>query len=203
MGGRGSGYSKSPPAGGGLSEVDFSLVSTSPRYGDFITGTTDSSVYAAGLASGLSRSETELVHSYTFDLYNPLNEDILAGKQGITAFVTGKLNGVLDKLPNSPGTTYRGISVSNPSEFANGLKKNGSFKFDSFTSTTKDLSTAKEIASGKGSVIFRIKQKRGKDVSNLSSQKSENEILLKAGSKFRYVSHNTDGGTTFIEIKEI
>ncbi len=202
MGGRGSSSAGARSTGGGISQSELDLVAGSPQYGDFITGTNDSSVYSYGAAQGLNRAETDLVHSYTNDLFQNLNDDIREGKKGVTEFVTNKLNSVLDKLPNSKGTVFRGISVNDPSGFADSLKNSGSFKFDSFTSTTTSKSKAIEFTTKNKSVVFEIGSKSGKNVAKLSSQKDEDEVLFKAGTRFKYVSHRTENGITYVKIKE-
>lgn len=202
MGGRGSASSGARATGGGISQSELDLVAGSPQYGSFITGTNDSSVYSYGAAQGLSRPEIDLVHSYTNDLFQNLNDDIRAGKKGVTDFVTNKLNQTLDKLPNTKGDVFRGISVNDPSGFANSLKNAGSFKFDSFTSTTTSKSKAKEFTTKNKSVIFEIKSKTGKNVAKLSSQKDEDEVLFKAGTRFKYRGHRTENGITYITLGE-
>lgn len=204
MGGRGSGSTGNAgiQSAGGLTDGEYDLISNSPQYGAYLTGTNDKSVYQYGAAQGLSTAETNLIHSYTFDLYKQLNADILDGKAGVTSFVTSKLNTALSKLPDHKGEVYRGISVDNPAAFAERLKRSGGFAFDSFTSTTTSRSKANEFTTKGKSVIFEIRSKRGKAVSKLSSQKDENEVLLKAGSRFKYVSSRTEGGVTVIKIIE-
>lgn len=205
MGGRGNGYSattKTAGAVGGITQSEYDLLSSSPQYGESMTGTNDKSVYQYGSAQGLSTAEINLVHSYTFDLYQGLNKDILTGKKGITEFVTNKLNAALTKLPNEKIEVFRGLSVSNPAEFAKSLQKSGSFRFDSFTSTSRSMEKAREFTEKGKAVIFEIKSKTGKNVSKLSSQKDEEEILFRAGTKFNYISHSERNGVVYIKIRE-
>ena len=204
MGGRGSASvrpSGAVAAVGSISESEYDLLASSPQYGSMMTGTSDKSVYQYGAANGLSRQETDLVHSYTFDLYKGLNDDIRAGNGGITTFAKNKLNAALDKLPGHTGVTFRGISVDNPNAFAASLKGSKSFTFDSFTSTTTSASKAREFTTKGKSVVFEITSKKGKNVAKLSSQKDENEVLFKAGSSFKYVSHREVDGVVYVKIK--
>lgn len=118
-------------------------------------------------------------------------------------FTKEKLNNSLDKLNSYKGTVYRGMNVKNVNKFILGLEKSKTFKFDTFTSTSQNSERAMRFLEGKGKILFNIKSKSGKSVRNIAIQKNEEEVLFKAGSKFRFMSKSFKNGIHYINIKEI
>ena len=191
MGGRGSSSNKGNNSGTSqITDSEYGLLESS-KYGDHLTSASgDKEAISFGEKIGMNKNEINLIHSYTGELYHALNSDIRAGKVGVTTFVKDKMNKALDKITNHKGEVYRGLSVENTDNFIKGLKSNTKgFKFDSFTSTSTSMKQASSFLSkGKNNVIFSIKSKTGKNIQHLSQQKSESEILFKAGTKFKFIS---------------
>lgn len=169
------------------------------KYGEKMT-LANAEDYAAGAKSGLTRDETDLIYSYTNDMYTDLNEDLRGGSPGVTQFMKDKINVALEKLPAHKGTTYRSIQIDNPKQFVSSLSGSKDFKFDDFVSTTTDRS---QLSNFSGNIQFEIQSKRGRTVSHISAQKSEKEVLFKAGSRFKFLSSTNNNGKTIIKIAEL
>lgn len=155
---------------------------------------------------GLTEAEGKLLYSYTDGLYTDLNYNLKRDKNGATTFTKDKLNALLDKLPDYKGTTWRKAGFGESEyQLINRLKK-GDFEFKNFTSTSSSYEAAYKFHVGftkATKVIFEIESKHGKAVSKIAMEPKEQEILFKAGSRFRYVSNYTQKNYLHIKIKEV
>jgi len=79
-----------------------------------------------------------------------------------------------------------GLDESQSRSFINNIRKNKDIKFNSFTSTSKEIHTM--FLWGKGKLVLKIHGKNGKDISHFGTAR-EKEVLFKTGSKFRYVGY--------------
>jgi hypothetical protein len=84
-------------------------------------------------------------------------------------------------LPVHRGTVYRGTNLSQP--MMDDLRPGATFCDPAFLSTTK-----LEAKAFRGSVIFRIESKSGVDISSMSRQKNEAEVLFRPGTMFKILS---------------
>ena len=88
------------------------------------------------------------------------------------------LNDALDKLPDQPGTSWRGANLSREerAEYVPG----NIVSWPAFSSTSR----RKEKAFYRNS-LFRVEGHHGKDIKPYSAVPSEDEMLFKSGSRFR------------------
>lgn len=197
MGGRGKSSGGKASVGESITSAQMNLLKIS-KYGDMMTNAS-SSDHAEGAKNGLTSDETDLIFSYTNETYVDFNSNLRSGDPGVTQFMKDKMNVALNKMPAYKGTTYRNIEVANPKAFVSSITSKN-FKFNDFVSTTTDRS---QLSNFSGNITFEIKSKRGRNVAKLSAQKSEKEILFKAGSKFKFTSSSTKKGHTTIKIEEL
>ncbi len=154
--------------------------------------------------AGLNEQEANLVINYTDRLYAVLNKEIYTDNASeMTNFVTSKLNTTLDKLPSYNGSVFRGLNPKNASEFVENLEKDGKFKFETFTSTSKDMNVAQDFLKGDQKIIFNIESKTGKSIESFSQVPEEQEVLFKSGTQFEFVSKNYMGGIHYVKLREI
>jgi len=135
---------------------------------------------------GLNEPESELIYSYTENLYRTLNRRLREGaKDKYTKFVRDKLNVALNKAPVFEGDVWRAIDVEQPFEFIMNMTKNEIIRFDTFVSSSKNAIRAINWTEDKSRVLFRIVSKKGRYLDEISGNKGESEVLFKAGTKFK------------------
>lgn len=89
--------------------------------------------------------------------------------------------------PNYKGKAYRGMYDLDDQAFERFTQKGTEVQFEAFTSTTQDLSVAKQFIEGartKKNVLMEIQSKTGKQIHAASQFSVEEEVLFGAGSKF-------------------
>jgi len=198
MGGRGS-YSK--VGGGTLSQSDFNKIVSA--FGSDVFENPSQEQIELGKSLGLTENEVRLLHSYTYGLYEDVNGNIYTNKNGITTLTKDKLNRVLNKLDSFNGTTYRGFRTKNAEAYLSKIEKAGTFKYETFTSSSKSLDIVKRYARNKGDIRFIIKSKSGKAIRRLSAAPGEDEVLFKAGTRFKFKSKTLRNGFWYVNIIEI
>jgi hypothetical protein len=127
----------------------------------------------------------------TLDAYcgrgSQVNYDIREGKltPASEAFIKNMDNS-LNSLPDYKGEVYRGINDPKGAVLSE-IKNNvgGVIEWQGYSSTTRDKSKTEDF--GKD-VFFSIKSKTGKDIEKYSNIKSEQEVLMPRGSKFKIIS---------------
>jgi len=116
------------------------------------------------------------------------------------------LNKTLDQLPDHSGTVYRGTGRHLKKDWnadVRRLKPGKVITDKGFLSTSTKKSAADQFARHREHGIFyTIKSKTGKGVKKWSSYKHEEEILFKAGSRFKVISSKTtiDGTHNLLEV---
>lgn len=165
----------------------------------------DFDMLKAGKSIGLNDNETNLMYNYSDRLYKTLNQEIYTGnKTDMTDFVVDRMNATMDKLKSYKGNTFRGMNVDNAEQFVSQLESGETFRFDTFTSSSKDMNVVQDfLDSRKEKVIFSIESKTGKEIDKLSMVPEEQEVLFKAGTKFKFISKNKMGDTTYVKISEL
>lgn len=148
-----------------------------------------SKVKEAAKEYGMNEHEMLLINSYTDGLYWDLNQAILHNAvDDPTKVAIRALNKALDKAPTFEGVTYRGMGIDFEQREAlmEKLKSPGGFKFGTFVSTSRQQDVAANWG-GSAAVVFVIHGKKGRDIDRLSGHDSEDEVLFKAGTKFKFV----------------
>ncbi len=110
------------------------------------------------------------------------------------------VNGVCEKMPRYNGYTYRGVSISGDAdkqitEVLECFKKGELLKYDVVTSTTTRITVADSFASAYAKsdgtysphIIFKIYGRSGVNVKPISYFSSEDEILFRAGTKYKII----------------
>jgi len=141
---------------------------------------------------GLTPPQTALIYSYTGSWYQPLNHNINHGisHNGETELAKRLLNSALNKVPKFEGETYRAMKVHiDPEEKMKELEKMGTFRFEGFTSTSTAWKKAENWGSEGARVLFAIQGKNGRNIKPLSMHDQEEEVLFKAGTKFKFVGY--------------
>lgn len=153
-----------------------------------------------------------------------------SAKKALDAFVT-VLNNTLTKMPKYKGTTYRGACVSKSNMANDGMwkdimdswNKGGVWESKTPMSSTANVDTSEYFATGitashimpwdRQRVLFKIKGKTGVSISEIAGDPKQDEVLFRAGSKFKMVkkpyqvtSKNAEFGAVgdyIVELEEI
>jgi hypothetical protein len=110
----------------------------------------------------------------------------------------------LNQLPDHSGVVHRGMVIDN--DIADKYQEGLVIQEKGFTSTSKKIGVAEGFSKPKEwktAVIMSITSKKGKDISNLSEYKFEEEVLFPPNTKFRVKSRKSDGLRTLIELEEV
>jgi hypothetical protein len=114
--------------------------------------------------------------------------------------ITNALEAIPDKYE---GVVYRGTSF--PKEILEKMEVGGTYADKGLMSTTKELALAKNIGVTSGDsqkTVFVIKSQTGVDVTRVSVNPQENEILFGAGKQFAINKMQMAGGIMYIGLKE-
>jgi len=131
----------------------------------------------SGLSKHLTPEAAMPIIAYSGSHYGVLNDQLRKGQMTMAQYKFAKsLNAGLDRLPAHTGTTFRKANIS-PEQLA--LYKPGMVVEErGFTSTSKSQGT------WSGSTQYIVHGKTGRDISKISSHKSEQEVLFKSGTRF-------------------
>jgi hypothetical protein len=145
----------------------------------------------------LDEKEVQALKEYTGSMYTTVNPLLRAGKP-VSKEDRNEVK-LVDEAFKKAKTTepievYRGIS----GDFYSGLKDGDVFEDKGFVSTSTDLDTADNFARGDAKAIMKVQVPKGSraiSVDSLSvfkkggaAVRSENEILLDRGGKFKVIS---------------
>ncbi|GEM_PF-4940362 len=138
------------------------------------------------------------VEDYTGSGFQQINEELRDGDESPRVQRRrDRLNDFLDKLPDHQGEVYRGTDDTyDLSKYRDNV--GGEITEDAFTSTSTDPEKAFN-----GPVRYVIFSKHGKFVDPYSSAEGEDEVLFKAGTKFRVLDFDEIGDETHIVLDEI
>lgn len=146
------------------------------------------------------------INRYILKLYNPWETPPNASQKKLLDAYISAFNGVMTKLPKYNGVTFRGACVSKSdlkkgkcamwNEIMNAYKKDGIWTCKPPMSTTANTDIPYFFASGVTSfsvsdpaaVLFVIKGKTGVRVSEIALDKTQDEVLFRAGTKFKIVN---------------
>jgi hypothetical protein len=160
----------------------------------------------------LSFEEKKVIFRYMTSQSMAINRDLRTSEgktlcEDATTLIEG-----LSKIPNyKERYVYRGIPLYNDylkkdtdiQRYNNAYENQSPIIEYAFTSTSKNIQTARNFTWGNG-IVFTIEHKYGKDVSKLKSYKSgEDEVLLVCNSKFNVKSIIEQGKFTHIHLVEI
>lgn len=160
----------------------------------------------------LDKEQAVAVNFYTREYYDPINkynrglETFISEKGGYTdefyKGVTKTINKALDDIPDKHvGMTYRGTYLDDTSvlqDYKKSFESGKPYTEKTFMSTSTDQSEAFE-----GNVTFSVKSKTGTKISKLSASPHEQEVLFKAGQKFKVTGFTDYGEAIHIEMEEI
>jgi hypothetical protein len=129
-------------------------------------------------ASGLTDSDISHIRSYTGSGYASTNKALRAGAMDEAKWNHVKnLNNAIDKLPPYRATVYRKAQLN--------AEQRAFYKPGLIVEERGFTSTSKKIGTWSGSTRYSIESKNGRDISNLSNHKHEQEVLFKSGSRFK------------------
>lgn len=114
--------------------------------------------------------------------------------------ITNALEAIPDKYE---GVVYRGTSL--PKELLEKMEVGGTYADKGLMSTTKELELAKNTGSNSEDTqktVFVIKSQTGVDITRVSVNPQENEILFGAGKNFAINKMQMAGGIMYIGLKE-
>ncbi len=107
------------------------------------------------------------------------------------------LNDALDRLPDEQGTFYRGIQLTAVEQAT--YTPGSVHTWAGFSS-----SSARRSGAFSGNTRFIILARNGKDIRRYSAAESQDEVLFKAGSRFRVIgTPSRQGGLLVIEVEEV
>lgn len=151
-------------------------------------------------APDLTQDERDAILDYTGSTHTNLNA-LLRTRQTDHPYrgleeQSENLSSALAKLPDYEGRSYRGTHV--PPEILDQLEPGSTYKDPAFTSTTGDLAHAESWAdksreAGATPTLIVIDGKSGSDITELSSNSGESEILFDKDTAFEVVSKEPDG----------
>lgn len=163
--------------------------------------------------AGKNLTDDELVAllGYTGGDYRKLNAalrgDLSAEDKAKLGPYADAVTSGLEKLPAHEGTTYRGMSMS-PERLQEYLEKseNGApIQDKGFSSSSTSLEAAehslnKNYEEGKVRVVVEVRSKKGRDVTCLSQNPHEQEVLFSPGTRFKIVEKipQPDGSYKFV-----
>eukprot|EP01084_Bolivina_argentea_P309002 534444_1 len=162
----------------------------------------------------LKNTKSDLITNMSFDdisaltcystneVYVPLNESLRARSDKWAPFCGCLLSG-LNKLPFVWENLYRGISSDTLKKNLDKYKVGAILRWDSFSSTSCDLSVAEDYAEETGT-IFEIEHGfRGRDIELFSAYPTEKEILFSISSHFIITKIYKRDKRNIITLKEI
>jgi hypothetical protein len=167
----------------------------------------DSDLTGSGADTTLTEADQSALSFYTGSAYRGMN-NMLRGEGHFRpedrTYLQEHADAVstaLAKLPDHPGTTFRGVDYSN--DVLDGYQPGSVITHHAFTSTSTDLRVATD--SFDGNTLLTITGKSGKDVDALSSNSGEAEILYDKGTEFQVVSKEWDPtlGKWHIDLEEV
>lgn len=159
----------------------------------------------------LSSEERGAVEDYSTDKFQQVNSELRKGKTSRdTDRITSRVDAAIEKLPKRPGATARSFEISGPEgdRIREMLKPGATFTDKAYMSTaTKalpaDLAAMKAKTPMKNHVTLRIDGTSGVDISKLSLNPGEAEIMYPRGTKFRVVKAVHANGGVIAELEEI
>jgi hypothetical protein len=139
-----------------------------------------------------SKAAVNAVRDYTEDHFQEVNGALRSGK--VDPAQQKIINGVdefLDKSPKRPGSTLRSFTIddSEVERYASMLEPGKEFSDPAYMSTRKNPTLEDRLGFGqqlapKGQVILRVNGKSGVDITNISLNPGEGEVLYPRGTKF-------------------
>ena len=159
-------------------------------------------------APKLTSNEEAWLNGYTGDDFLKINKGLNSGNiDRIKGNVKG-IDSALKKFPDYKGQVNRTVNLNSQKDldsFLSSYSKNGPVRYDQYLSTSSGDLYGGDIG-GKFRVNMDIKSKTGKDISNFSRNKTENEVLFGRGSQFKVTEVNVGSGKygeTNIKMEEI
>ncbi|HEU4544372.1 MAG TPA: ADP-ribosyltransferase [Jiangellaceae bacterium] len=148
----------------------------------------------------------DALDAYTKDEYRPINAQLRGERHD---FDRANIQSRIDRLSgllqdahknglSAPGAVYRGTALdpATVARLSNAAKTGQVEKFTGFTSTSTHGDIAKNFRGKRNPddrlVTFRIRQKSGIPLDQVSSTKGESEVLLNRGFRFRVISHRSE-----------
>jgi hypothetical protein len=112
-------------------------------------------------------------------------------------FFTELLNEALEKLPAFHGEVFRGMTVPNIDDHVDDYDVGVEVIWDAFTSSSRQITKAFD-----GNVFFTIASQNGRVLGVYADKPSEEEILFRAGSKFKVLAAERRDGVLIISVAE-
>lgn len=179
--------------------------------GGFQPGNTCAS--SGGGSSKPTKKEKQALQDYSTDKFVEINGQLRSGKLSKEiAAMTGLIDSALEKMPKREGATVRSFTVGSDEEFAKisaMLKEGGVFTDASYMSTRKTPTLSDKVAfstktSGNRHVVMRVEGKSGVDISDISLNPGEGEVLYPRGARFKVNKViATKGGGLLAVVSEI
>jgi len=157
----------------------------------------------------LTTDEKSSINYYTGDGFKDINSNLNSGNISRVEGSVKPIDRGLSKLPSHRGNVNRIVSFNNKKEldsFLGEYTPNGHVRYDQYLSTSSKGLYNQFAEYDKNSVVMNIKSKTGKDISSLSRNVHENEVLFPRGSQFVVTDVKVGTGkqaATFINMEEI
>lgn len=153
------------------------------------------------LAGKLDVIEMSSINYYTGLGYGQINQALRSGDQVVLKKFQPVIEAACSALTKMTdnvfaGTVYRGAHL--PKEITDLYDVGSHVTEKAFTSTSRNLSRKFS-----GNTLFVIKSKTGKMIDELSSFKSEAEVLFPPGTVFKVLGRTIDGKTTKILMEQV
>lgn len=151
-------------------------------------------------AAPITKAEKFAIEDYTTDLFQEINGELRAGGElsPHVEKVVNKLDSALAKMPKYEKVTFR--VIDRDADIVKQLES-GSFSDPAYMSASKHLPIAQVH---KGQIGLQIKGKSGVDISHISMNPDEGEVLFPRGTKFKVVKiQPTKGGGFGAILQEI
>jgi hypothetical protein len=158
-----------------------------------------------------TEAQAEAISRYTSAYYEEINQtlrgtgDLDNNERSEYLGISKDIADGLRALPNYTQETYRGTAV--PKEIADKLTVGSTYTDKAFLSTSASKEIAESFSVSKEpeittNVLFSIQGKYGKDISKVSEEQDEKEILFSPSSKFKITSVENKDGFLYAESLE-
>jgi hypothetical protein len=166
---------------------------------------------------GLTEDDVAAIAAYANEGYKEINRRLRRdARRRRTPGKTGRRNGygeidalvaALGKLPGFRGVSYRGAHLTEPQLAAMGLVPGAIVEDVAFVSSDRDLRVAARFAETtegwKTAVVFEIHGRSGRDVSALTGNVPEREVLFLPGTRFKVRSVDRIGRRLLVTVDEV
>lgn len=181
--------------------------------GGFKSGNDCSGGGGSGGIGKVTQSQKNAVEDYTTDKFQTINSELRSGgpESKDTKKIVKEVDSFLANSPKREGATVRSFDIGDgdSEKIKSMLKEGGVFTDDAYVSTRKkptltDTIAFKDKSAPGGKVVMKVTGKSGVDISDISKNTGEGEVLYPRGTKFKVKKVvKTPQGGILAEVEEM